>query len=383
MTKPKPKLVRPLIIQERLRSGKHFLELAQDYDLEIQQHPFHKHLIWFGMGSGDPTEPLVQQCRGLILDSTDNWNVAARPLDHIFEWDAPGAPKLDGKIKTFDKVDGIMVYMFYYDGWYLGSKKNSDASDTIPGGGTLSNIFWSTFEDTAGYRLPPKWAEIHTFIWELTGPELSPVVVDASGLRRLSLIAVRNNLTGEELDPETFADQQIRPYACPWEDTIDTYKGIKHTLETVVSTALPFTEGVVLRDENFKRLIVTHPEYETARNLRKQLSVAWLVNNVRSRHPLSHDTLVSYGADNWLDLHHLISMGYADLVRRIVDARSSLADIATRDAYVVAASLYDFDDILVALYDKKYVHAVDALRALPYDELLAMMEIIPTERKTA
>lgn len=382
MSKPKSESI-PLLIQDRLRAGEHFLKLANEFDLEVQQHSHHKHLVWFGLGSGDIQEPLVQQCRGLILDSTDNWNVVARPLDHIFEWDAPGAPLLHGRIRTFDKVDGIMVYMWYYDGWYLGSRANADASDAAPGGGILSNIFWSTFQDTKGYRLPPSTYDKHTFIWELTGPGLSPVVIDASNERRLTLIAVRENSTGLEIDPELFCEQQIRPYACPWEDTIDEFQSFKSALETVISTSLPFLEGVVLRDESNQRIIVTHPEYETARALRKQLSVKWIINNARAKNPVSHTTLSNYGADNWLDLHKLVSIGYIDLIRRITETRAKLAKVIVPTEYATEAAVYPYGDVLLSLFNRKHVYVADALRELPYDELLDMLEITPEQRKAS
>lgn len=368
-----------LLIQKLLREGQNFRELAESFNLEVQQHPKFPHLIWFGNAGADLTVPLVRQCRGLILDSNNNWGVVARPLDHIPEWSEPGAPTLSWdntpKPRILDKIDGRSCYLYYYDGWYVGSYYNVDASEFVPGTNfRVAEIFWATFQDSRGYTLPPQAFSGCTFVWELTGQHLTKVTrkcLEGIGEgNRLTLTAVRLNFSGEEKDPADFCGQGIRPYHYAYEDPTE-FKNLKDVLDSVIRCGLDYSEGVIVVNSKWERVAVTHPEYDSARKLRSGLSIEWVVNNVRAK---SHVTIYNYAPD-WVPIQAMIARCYADLIQRIAKARDILKDINGDLDYVEAAKQYPFNSILLKLRFKEIPHITDGLRELPWQELLSWLEV--------
>lgn len=365
-----------LLIQSLLRKGQAFMKIADDYSLEVQKHPKFPQLLWFGNSGSNLQEPLVRQCRGLVLDQYDNWNVAARPLDHIPEWSEPGAPKLDqNKLRVLDKIDGHSCYLYYYDGWYVGSNRNVDASELIPGlNQTLAEVFWSTFLNTPGYRLPPQSFGSCTFTWEITGKHLTRVAYKSiegiGGGNRLTLTGIRLNSNGEEKDPADFCNQGIRPYHAAYEDPTP-FKNLKDVLDAVVDCGLSYSEGVVVVDDKWSRVAVTHPEYNTARSLREQLSLEWIINNTRAK---QHTSIYPYAPD-WMPLQAIVAKSYSDLIQRIVKARETLKDIVEDQEFVEEAKHYPFSSILLKLRFKEIEYITDGLREVPWRDLLAWLEV--------
>lgn len=372
-----------LHIQEMLRGGKTFTELAYSYDLEVQTHPKFPTLVWFGNRDCDFQEAIVRQCRGLILDMNDNWKVAARPLDHIFEWSAPGCPKLKWPQgvtsdhatapRVLDKVDGKMVYMYFYDGWQIGSHRNIDASEVPKGYKTaLSSIFWGAFYDL-GYIAPPAEFQGCTFQWEIEGPLLAggPSSVDKL---RLTLIAIRNNATGEEVDPLRWCRQTERNYRIAYHDMI-AYANTAEVLAATIDMGLRFTEGYMLVDADFNRVAVTHPEYNTCRAFRKALSLEWIVDNVRHARPRP---LAEYAPD-WIPLQVLVARAYADLIERVAAARDRHDRIIDNVLYVNATAQYPFAQLLRKLRFKEFDKITDGLKELHWTELVELLEL-PEDR---
>ena len=60
--------------------------LLKKFGIQSKLHPAHKNLVMFKYSqiSSPMNEPIVQACRGCILDSDDNWNYVARPFDKFF-----------------------------------------------------------------------------------------------------------------------------------------------------------------------------------------------------------------------------------------------------------------------------------------------------------
>lgn len=375
-------MVEPLHIQHELRKSRTPEALAHTYGLQVIEHPRFNNLVWFGNDGCDMTEPLVRQCRGLILDRDDNWRAVARPFDHIFEWSEPGAPKLkwNNKIRVYDKVDGQGVYMYCYDGqWLVGSKRSPDASE-VPHGNfaSLSKLFWDTFFDMKpAHVVPPttSWGGC-TFIWELRGRKLAPVVVDRSlenGQNQVQLIAIRSNDLGEFTDVAGFCDQGIRPYYPVWESEIKGYKDAKEVLADVSQEDLKWGEGLVVVDENDNRIAVTHPEYNAARDFRESISLEWIVNNVRSVKPAY--SVYRYAPD-WEKINTLVAVGYSDLMRRISLAWEKHRKIGSDGDFAAAVKDYPFARVLTAYRAKRGEGSISALlRQVAWQDLLGWMEI--------
>ena len=367
----------PLLIQQELRKGRSYLSIAHEHSLDARQVAANSSWIWFNNKEADLLDPLVRQCRGLILDSSNNWKVIARPFDSMFEWTHTVAPlrQLDWKtLKAIDSVDGCQVYM-YWNGsvWLVASQGSPDASD-VPHRhqANLRDIFWHAFA-SLDYTMPPKGFIGCTFIWEVVGPKLCPVAFNRApkNSNQLYLVGVRNNETGEELNPEIFADQEIRPYITPFVDESD-YKTVKEVADAVVETGLRYGKGYVLVDKHFNRVLVTHPEYNAAREFRAKLSVEWIINNIQSRLP---ELEVRRYAPDWLELYDMIAHGYADLMRRVWKAWELHQHTTDPQTFRDEIIHYPFSSILFRLRAKSIATVSEGLRATQPNTLLTWMEI--------
>lgn len=376
--------MRPLKIQQLLRKGRGYLGIAHEYDLYARNHTRHSNLVQFSHAGYNLSEVLVQQCRGLILDSTNDWKVVARPLDHIFEWSAPEAPMIDwavpSKNDVVDKVDGVMVFMYHYNGgWQVGSLY-SPSADNFPNKEflTVHDLFWQAFFD-AKYVVPPSSFESCTFIWELRGPKIAPVVVARTNQsqNQLNLLAVRHNASGEELDPMKFCDQGIRPYVGCFIDE-SGFTCTKDVLQAVVDCDLQYGEGYIIRDHLFRRVAVTHPEYETARAFRAKLSAEWLLDNIRARKPSSD--VFKYAKD-WIPLHHMLAQSYGDLLARLFRIWSAENKNPCDTNFAQSVRQYPFGRLLQQRRNKELDTFGDGLRQVPLPELLSWLEVAGVDEK--
>lgn len=126
-------------------------------------------------------ELIVQECRGIILNKEDNWNIVCYPYNKFFNFGESNAAKLnwDSKINAYKKLDGSLINLFYYKGWNFSTSGNPDAS-----GPCLNNLGRQiTFHELVkelwsqhNYEYPFKIDYNRTFMFELCTP-LNKIVV--------------------------------------------------------------------------------------------------------------------------------------------------------------------------------------------------------------
>jgi len=67
--------------------------------------------------------PIVRECRGIILDSKNGWQVVAFPYKKFFNHGEPFASEIDWTTaKIFEKIDGSLASVYWYDQkWHVAS----------------------------------------------------------------------------------------------------------------------------------------------------------------------------------------------------------------------------------------------------------------------
>lgn len=224
-------------------------------------------------------ERIVQECRGIILDGNDNWSVVARPYDKFFNYGEGHSASVDwNSAKVYDKLDGSLMTLYWYDGWRVSSSGNPDASGDIWStlGCTLSfkSMFWQVFSEL-GYQLPFTAEETNLcFMFELMTPYNKIVVQHKEP--RLVLHGVRNVKTGEELNIDAFG-------IYGWE-ICKTFN--LNSIEEVIKSADKLNpiqnEGYIVVDKNFNRIKVKSPAYVALHHLRDSMSPRRMLEIVRT-----------------------------------------------------------------------------------------------------
>ena len=123
--------------------------------------------------ASDLSRPLVQQCRGLILNQRD-WSIVAYPYAKFFNYGESRAADVDWSTATVtEKVDGSLAILYWYQQWHVASQTRPDGSGVLQSGQTFAEHFWQLFHENR-YRLPKE--KHFTYIFELFTSE-QPIVV--------------------------------------------------------------------------------------------------------------------------------------------------------------------------------------------------------------
>lgn len=251
-----------MLLQKWLLGGGSIEELNRFKGINAKRHQEFPHIILFkydqiGAPEGDP---LVNECRGVILDESDNWRVVSRAFDRFYNYGSVHCQEIDWTTaRVQEKLDGSLAVMYYYEGeWRVATSGTPDASGNINGGSkTFKDYFWEAYGDR---ELPDHTAPIQScLVFELTGP-LNRVVVPHNEVK-LTLLTVRNvDDTNMSEWPRWAVDHvgyQLG-FDVVKEFPLQSIDDISKTFETMNPL---HQEGYVVVDGNFNRVKVKHPGY--------------------------------------------------------------------------------------------------------------------------
>ena len=112
-----------LAVQEFLRTGGTLDALAAQHAIKAVRHPAFPSLVLlkYNQIASDMSVPLVQECRGIILDEADGWRVVSRAYGKFFNYGEPGAAEIDwATARVQEKVDGSLCTVYEYAGnWHV------------------------------------------------------------------------------------------------------------------------------------------------------------------------------------------------------------------------------------------------------------------------
>ena len=126
----------------------HGLEaLAKNLLVTARRHPKYPNLVMlkYNQVLSPMEDPVVQECRGLILDEAEGWRVVSRPYDKFFNYGEPLAAVIDwATARVYEKLDGSLMTLYFYDGaWQVASSGMPDGGGTLHDGtGTFRELFW-------------------------------------------------------------------------------------------------------------------------------------------------------------------------------------------------------------------------------------------------
>lgn len=193
-----------LHIQTYLRNGGTVNGLSTEFGITAKRHHTHPVLILFkySMIDSPMSNPIVQECRGIILNESDDWAVVARAFDKFFNYGEGNASIINWETaRVQEKLDGSLCLVFYYkDEWHVATSGTPDASGGVNNTGkSFADYFWQTLgckpEDFQCTKSDM------CFIWELMGPDNRIVVVHNKP--RVVLLGARIRTTGLELSAAT------------------------------------------------------------------------------------------------------------------------------------------------------------------------------------
>lgn len=214
----------------------------------------------------DMSNPIVQECRGLILKkdffeltsnpSIPQYKVASMRFTKFFNYGQEEAAILEFPCEASEKIDGSLIGVWYDNntGWHVSTSGNIDAEDAPIDTGeykSYRDIFNLAWDDNFFDML----SKDCTYMFELVSPFTKLVVPYKE--TKLYLLAIRNNITLEEFDrsylsiiaEQLFGDKISVPksYMCK------NIEEIQNAVNELTDNDENF-EGFVLCDKNFNRI---------------------------------------------------------------------------------------------------------------------------------
>ncbi len=188
-----------MLVQDFLRAHKDLsglLALKEKYGISVSEKYDDIVVLNYSQIDSPKFDPLVRECRGLILEK-GSWNVVARSFDRFFNYgECPDASKYDiTKAIVQEKLDGSLVTAYWrYDRWNFSTRKMAFAEGENSFGVSFRQVIDKAFDVK---RLNDSVKEDWCPVFELTSPETR--VVKRYSDYRLNLIGCRNRVSCEEL----------------------------------------------------------------------------------------------------------------------------------------------------------------------------------------
>jgi T4 RnlA family RNA ligase len=175
-------------------------------------------------------------CRGLVLD--DRYQPIARPLPKFFNLSEYQGTLPDGVPQIYEKLDGSLIILFYYQGQWEVASRGSFTSEQAQMARVLATDYRADLD-----RLDREY----TYLFEIIYPS-NRIVVNYGSSQRLVLLAAVHTQTGVELD-----HTQVN-----WIDRAQTYLAttLPDWLKSIERTQSELTnqEGFILKWPNGFRL---------------------------------------------------------------------------------------------------------------------------------
>jgi hypothetical protein len=204
-----------LNLQKFLQDPENTSQDLEKIGVYFKVHPLYPNLYQFSYdqidSSSHKSNPIVQESRGIILDSTDNWKVVAYPFNRFANygesWAVDLSTIMENTPRMQPKLDGSLMIVYHYDNkWHVATKGSPSAGGDVGDFDfTFSSLFWLTFFKTytldnlnnpfTGSPVNNKGQNL-TFIFELTSPYNRVVCQHYES--SITLIGIRNNVTNEE-----------------------------------------------------------------------------------------------------------------------------------------------------------------------------------------
>lgn len=347
-------------------------ELEATYAIKARRHGLYPNLVLLKYGiDADFTNPLVRECRGLILDESDNWRVVCRTFDKFGNYGEGYAAAIDWPTaRVQEKLDGSLIQVYHCrNRWLVATSGSPDASGEVQRAGEHEAIrertaltFDEHFRDVAAgagllwYAMDPRLC----YAFELMGPLNRIVVVHERPTIRL--IGVRDRETGQEhaLKAASLSInvEPVREFPIGSMAEIEASFGVISPLSQ---------EGYVVVDAAFNRVKVKHPGYVAIHHAKDGLGPRAFAEIARSGEV--PEVVLAFP-----ELAPLLEKARADFARLVARTESLYAPIAGIESQRDFAAEAIKTPCSAALFKmRKGMTAREFYRQVPIDRLIEWM----------
>lgn len=315
-------------VQKFLREGGTLSALLNTRAIKANRSAVHPSLVLLKYNQIDSpmADPIVQECRGVILDESDDWRVVSRSFSKFFNAEEVHAAPIDWSTAVVqEKLDGSLCVLYFHAGkWRVQTSGHPDAAGQVGGEPfTFADLFWKTFAEH-DWRLPGDGLEHLCIAFELMTKWNRVVVMHSEP--RLRMIGVRNRDSGDELPLSAMAHLYEPVRAFP-------LRSLGDIVETFARMEPLKQEGYVVVDGKFNRIKVKHPGYVAIHHLKDGCSRRRLTEIVQAGEV---GEFLSYFPE-WTEEFQAIQGGVAALVAELEREYERIKGAATQKDFALEA----------------------------------------------
>lgn len=354
-----------LNLQTFIRENENWRELISEkpYCIKVTEK---EDLVCFKYSQidSDFNEPLVRECRGIILEK-DTWNVVAYAFNKFFNFGESYADEIDwASARVLEKVDGSLIKIYYYNGWRVGTNSTIDADDAkllAPPYETFMDLF-SAAADICGLdydKLDPHY----TYIFELRSP-YNKVVVPYEDIRIIH-IGTRNNITYEEVEVDIGIEKPKQYMLSSLDDCI------------AMAATFDFTkEGFVVVDKNYHRVKVKSEDYVRVHRLANNGSITLerAIDLIRMNELEEFLVYCPQYTDFINDVRNRFNKFYSDIYFNVNMALIEKMNCETRKDFAAAAKTFQYPMVWFKVYDTKSFDIDEWINSLTTAKLASYLE---------
>lgn len=360
-----------MVLQEYLRTGGTFEALAETYAVKAVRHKTHSNLVLFKYSqiASDMSLPLVQECRGVILDENDDWRVVSRSYDKFFNYEEPNAAEIDWATAVVqEKVDGTLCTVYEYAGErHVATTGTPDASGPVNNGEIIfAALFWETLGLYLGedWETPPWQDTDWCYLFELTTPHNRVIVnhLQAS----LTLLGVRDRATGLWIKASETVMAQVVPVVR--EFRLQSFADIQSTFATMDPIE---QEGYVVVDAAGSRVKVKHPSYVALHHMKDgmtQKSMLEVIQRGEVPEVTTHFPELAAGFNR-------VKALYDEHARAIDTAYAPIKAIETQKDFAAQALAFPYSAALFDIRRGKAVNGRDFLAKAMLPNLMRLLNL--------
>jgi hypothetical protein len=362
-----------LLVQKALQTGEHTLaSLNEKLHINATRHEQHQNLVLLKYNQIDSpmSDPLVQECRGLILDAMFDWKVVAHPFHKFFNLGEPNAAVIDwSSANVYEKVDGSIATLYNYGfKWEMSSSGMPDGGGEVNGFGiTFRELFWKTWHEL-GMKYPTAGEDDEfTFMFELTSPQNRIVVRQETA--NIVLLAVRDRITGQEVNPHLFSGPKYNWQIVKKHD----FRNQEEVVNSLNNMNGLENEGYVVCDRLYNRVKIKCPDYLRLHRLRGNgaLSPKRVLDVIRIGE--SDEILASFG--EWKPFFDKVQVRYDSLINELNNTYDAIKGLDAQKDFALEAVKHKCSGALFQLRAGRVANVKQFLAEMVLDNLADALEL--------
>lgn len=345
-------------------------QLEDKFAIKVKRGKVHENLVLlkYNQLNSPLGEKIVQECRGIILDESDDWRVISYPYKKFFNHGEGHADDIDWETaRVYEKLDGSLMTMYWYNGWQVASSGVPDASGELMGTTTtFRELFfkvWKELDYTTQYM-----DKNVCYMFEFMTPYNRVVVRHVKS--RIALHGARRLSDYRELNPIVEAHRNdwecVKTFPLEsWDDIMTAAK----MLEPMES------EGYVVCDTNYNRVKVKSPQYVAVAHMKDGFTTRRMLEIVRTN---ENSEFLSYYPE-YIELYYDIRSKYERFLGRIEGFYDGIKHIDDRKQFALLATTQKFSGTLFNLKFGKVNDAKQSLANMNIRQLEQWLEMKSVE----